>query len=154
MDQEMQVHQALLRQAEAAAHMQTLMQSQLGLSGFPNLSGFPGLTGMAGLGGLHSDLQAQLQAHIQALSAGGQVGNGGGGSNGGGGQIGNGHGSASGGSGSGSGNESHSPPAGMGPPKTSSPHSAYNNASQNSLLSLANSSHNNSLTTPASSPFA
>ena len=76
MDQEMQVHQALIRQAEAAAHMQTLMQSQLGLSGFP---GFPGLTGMAGLGGLHSDLQAQLQAHIQALSnAGAQVGGGGG----------------------------------------------------------------------------
>ena len=135
MDQEMQVHQALLRQAEAAAHMQTLMQSQLGLSGFPNLSNFPGLPGMAGLGGLHPDLQAQLQAHIQALSGGGQAQTTGNGTS-------NGHGSSS-------GNESQSPPAGMGPPKTSSP---LNNASQNSLLSLANSSHH-SLTTPASSPY-
>ena len=46
-----------------------------------------------------------------------------------------------------SGNESQSPP-GMGPPKTSSPLS-YNNASQNSLLSLANSGGG----TPASSPY-
>ncbi|EFX76715.1 hypothetical protein DAPPUDRAFT_248641 [Daphnia pulex] len=147
MEQEMQVHQALLRQAEAAAHMQNLMQSQLGLSigsGFPNLSNFPGLPGMAGLGGLHPDLQAQLQAHIQALS--GQGGGGGGG-----GQQGTGNGTSN-GHGSSSGNESQSPPAGMGPPKTSSPLSGLNNASQNSLLSLANSSHH-SLTTPASSPY-
>lgn len=121
MDQEMQVHQALLRQAEAAAHMQTLMQSQLGLSGFPNFSGLPGMTG---LGGLHPDLQAQLQAHIQALSA-GQNGPGTNGTS---------H------NGSGSGTESQSPPAGMGPPKTSSPLSGLNNASH-------------SLTTPASSPY-
>ncbi|KAI9564988.1 hypothetical protein GHT06_008730 [Daphnia sinensis] len=138
MDQEMQVHQALLRQAEAAAHMQTLMQSQLGLSigsGFPNLANFPG---MAGLGGLHPDLQAQLQAHIQALSGGGgQAG-----------QQGTGNGTSNGHSS----NESQSPPAGMGPPKTSSPLSGLNNASQNSLLSLANSSHH-SMTTPASSPY-
>lgn len=130
MDQELQVHQALLRQAEAAAHMQTLMQSQLGISGFPNLTGF------AGLSGIHPDLQAQLQAHIQALSAGGQNAQQTGGN------------SSSNGLG---GTESQSPPAGMGPPKTSSPLSAYNNASQNSLLSLANSSH--TLTTPASSPY-
>ena len=92
MDQELQVHQALLRQAEAAAHMQTLMQSQLGL---PAFAGF----------GLPTDLQAQLQAHIQALSS-GQVAN-----------------------------ESQSPPAGMGPPKTSSP--VNGNGSQTNLLAMA-----------------
>lgn len=80
--QELQVHQALLRQAEAAAHMQSLMQSQLGqLSGFANLSAsFPNLApAMGHLGhpasalGLHSQLQAQLQAQIQALSGGGSA---------------------------------------------------------------------------------
>lgn len=94
MEQELQVHQALLRQAEAAAHMQTLMQSQLGLPGF---AGF----------GLPSELQAQLQAHIQALSS-GQVANGA---------------------------ESQSPPVGMGPPKTSSP--VNGSGSQTSLLAMA-----------------
>ena len=103
MDQEMQVHQALLRQAEAAAHMQNLMQSQLGLGGFANFPNLP-----MGLG-LHSQIQAQLQAQIQALSGGGSR-------------------ESNGGSGNG---DSQSPP-GMGPPKTSSPISYHNNnASQN-----------------------
>ena len=68
MEQELQVHQALLRQAEAAAHMQNLMQSQLGLSGFANFPNLP--MGIGSSLGLHSQLQAQLQAQIQALSAG------------------------------------------------------------------------------------
>ena len=74
------VHQALLRQAEAAAHMQTLMAasaSQLGGLGVGHLgaqfaanltSAFPQLSQMSAQLGLHTQLQAQLQAQIQALS--------------------------------------------------------------------------------------